>query len=159
MLEVHQARNGEILKDLVRVSEKKRISRTGNKIKANSVCKISSPSTGGSVFAVLRGLEQFGEENFIRMDEYLREDLCIEFGERYEFVFETKWWYRFVWPWGATDPGYKISSKIALISLGLGIISVILGLIAIYWDTESDLRSGFRAEKSPPTAQRGESLK
>ena len=131
ILEVHQAKNGEVLKDLVRVSEEKRIDRTGNKIKANSVCKISSPSTGGSVLAVLRGLEQHEEENFIRMDEYLRENLGVEFGEKYEFVFETKWWYRFVWPWGATDPGYKISSKIALISLGLGIVSLILGLITI----------------------------
>lgn len=131
VLEVHQANSGEILKDLVRVPEEKRVSRTGKKIEARSVCRISSPSTGKSTFAVLRGPKQHGEENFIRMDEYLRENLDVEFGKSYEFVFEKKWWYRFIWPWYATDPGYQISSQIAFVSLCLGIIGLVLGVIAI----------------------------
>ncbi|OGG65333.1 hypothetical protein A3D71_04610 [Candidatus Kaiserbacteria bacterium RIFCSPHIGHO2_02_FULL_55_20] len=131
ILEVRQARREEVQKDIVRVPKDERKNKIGQAIEAGTICKILSPSTAKSTFAVLRGIEETGEEDVIRMDEYLRENLDVEFGKKYEFIFETKWWYRFVWPWKATDPGYKISSQIAFISFGLGIISLILGLIAI----------------------------
>ena len=132
ILEVRQARRDEVQKDIARVAEDKRKNQRGREIDAGSICKIQSPSTGKSTLAFLRGLDEAEEESVIRIDEYLRENLCVDLNRKYNFTFETRWWYRFVWPWRATDPGYKISSEIAFVSFALGLISLGLGLVAIF---------------------------
>lgn len=132
LLKVVKAKRGEVLMDIVRVPKGKRNDLNGRTIEAGTVCKITLHSTGKSAFIILRGLDCHESGDVILMDEYVREILGVDLGREYNFNFETRWWYRFVWPWKATNIGYKISSEIALVSLILGALSIVLGLLPFF---------------------------
>ena len=126
LLKVGVAKVEDVYKDIVRVPEANRKNDCDRNITEGSVCKVRVASNRTEVYAILRGNRDGDTE--IKIDEYLRNKLGIEKGKEYEFTFKTRWWYQFCWPWSATDPGYRISSQIAVISFLLGLLSIFLAV-------------------------------
>ncbi|MEK7558462.1 MAG: hypothetical protein AAB507_01390 [Patescibacteria group bacterium] len=127
LLKVGGVKTEDIYKDIVRVSAANRKNDCDRDIVEGSVCKVVVASNQKERYAILRGNK--GSDTEIKIDEYLRNKLGIEKGKEYEFTFKTRWWYQFCWPWSATDPGYRISSQIAVISFLLGLLSILLVVV------------------------------
>jgi hypothetical protein len=71
--------------------------------------------------------------NGISMDEVTREKLGIQANRSYHFDFyKTTWIGQFLWAWGATDPAYRIATRLGALSLVLGIVGTILGVWSLY---------------------------
>lgn len=74
-----------------------------------------------------------GEENYIRLDAPLRhyfgvkeyEKACV----RLDSVF---WWHKILWQWRASNSALRTSAQISLISLFLGLTSIVLGFLSLY---------------------------
>lgn len=130
---VQQAQKEDVYKDIVRVAETFRKNEREETIKAGMVCKMRLKSNKKWIYSILRGMNEknsFGSS--ILIDDALREKLGIKLGREYEFVFKKiGWWSWWRWAWDATDPGYQISLRIALISLILGGAGLIFGVISL----------------------------
>lgn len=128
--EIRKAKYNEVHTDTIRVFQDKRryYSSGGEIIKSGSLCKVRDVTTGEFVYAILRGLE-LDEKEYIKIDESLRQKLGINTEENekiiHQFTFhKTSFFEKLYWMWSTTDYGYRISSKIAIISLVLGVLSI-----------------------------------
>lgn len=125
-LQVHQLPSQDIYKDIVRVNEAHRLDRHGKPIGEGQVCLIRAK--GQRCFAVLRGF-QGGDAQHIRMDDYTRHKLGLFRNETYAFEFEpVSFLGQLRWAWNATEVGYQISLRIAVLGFALGIAGLILSL-------------------------------
>ena len=125
-LRVVKADKDDIFEDIVRISGEKRIDSRGKHIINGSICSIVVSPSGKKIRAILRGWE--GGENIISIDEKLRQCLGIEVGKEYEFIFSSSIFDNLAFPWFASNPGYRISMQIAIISFILGLISVFVSI-------------------------------
>lgn len=86
---------------------------------------------GRFVPVVARGLLS-NERGVIALDLETRERLGnLALNTEYEFkIHRSTWVERVTWAWAATDPAYRIASKISIVSFILGIIGLILGVLS-----------------------------
>jgi hypothetical protein len=134
-LEVRKIEGSEVFKDIIRVHKLNRKNIRGELIETGLVCRVSVPSTSKCTYAILRGNDDgIDKEKTILIDESLRDKLGVELGKEYKFIFEktSRWWGWWRWAWSATDPGYQISIRIAMISIGISIILGLLGLFPLF---------------------------
>lgn len=69
----------------------------------------------------------------ISMDAITRERLRLDQDRSYHFEFrEVGFLGQFLWAWSATDPAYRIATRLGAVSLFLGIVGTALGLWSIY---------------------------
>jgi hypothetical protein len=117
-LEVHQLAEEDVYKDLVRIPQSQRLDRSGDKIEESTICWIYG--TPKSSVATLRGFQaSSGPE--VHMDERTRNRLGVELGQSYNFTFKKAGvWGQLRWAWCASETGYKVASRIAVIGLVLG---------------------------------------
>lgn len=135
-LRVKQGVMEEINRDIVRVCDSRRKTCNGHGISSGSICWIFVEETKRGTYAILRGHPDYlkykyeWDENHIIFDETLRERLNLKEKEEYSFCFfEACWVCRIKWAWDASDPAYKIATRIAIT---LGSISVLLGVISLF---------------------------
>jgi hypothetical protein len=113
---------------MVRIPERYRLDKAGNKIGEGKICKIAVASGVSKLLAVRGSIGVDRPE--IRMAEKTRNDLGVTLGEEYDFeIRQSRWPGHICWSWTASDPAYRIPAQIAVSSLILGFISLILGLI------------------------------
>ena len=129
-LVVKKALEEEVYRDIARVPEIHRKDSEGRTITEGSVCKLST--AGKSTYALLRGKGDVTEAA-IWLDERTRNHLGIAIGDEREFEFQpvgmrgqTRW------AWNASDPSYRVSARLAVLSLVLGALGLILGLLSIW---------------------------
>ncbi len=116
-------------RDIVRVPEKHRIDVFGRVVPDGSVCSLLIRE--GTYYVLVRGLGDSAEE-VICMDERLRNVLGLSVGERIDVQFRsTGWWGQFRWAWSASDPAYRVAARLSLLSVLLGALGLVLGLISL----------------------------
>ncbi len=126
-LTVKRASKDEVFGDIARVSEEYRTTPAGKTIRSGTVCRITV--NGRSAYAVMKGTPDESVQ-LIYMDEYLRLKLKVEPKDTLEFKFYPAGLYgSVVWTWNATDPVYRVASRMSVLSLALGIISLVLGAL------------------------------
>lgn len=118
-LEVHQGREGEVYKDIVRIHEGSR----GN-LKAGRVHKFST--CHGTAYFILRGGDAGQNVGKILMDDVSRTTMGLTLNSRYKFdIREAGFWGELWWACNAVDPTYRIAARLGVLSFGLGIVAVV----------------------------------
>jgi hypothetical protein len=121
-LEVHQVGEQDIYKDIVRISEAYRITKSGKRIKEGQVCHILT--NGHSCLAVLRGTQQ--EVPHILMDDYTRRKLDVDLKQSYPFDFRRAGILgQLRWAWDATEIGYQVSARLAILGFLAGVAAIL----------------------------------
>ena len=135
-LEIHQAKHEETYRDIVRIPEDLRIDSAGKRIDEGRICKIKTgPKTA---YVIVRGVKNFELEGSpahvhgrcIHMDEVTRQRLDVDKTRSARFDLEpVGWWGQFRWAWSATEIGYRVSSRLGLLGLVLGLVAFLPELI------------------------------
>lgn len=126
---VCEALREDIYKDVARVPEVYRQDKRGETVPEGSVRKVQVGAK--STFVILRG-DKDSSDATIRLDDKTRTTLGVERGEEAVFDFDTSHlWDNFRWGWKATEIGYQTATRLALLSLLVGAIGLILGLIGL----------------------------
>lgn len=67
------------------------------------------------------------------MDDVTRIALNLTAGGEYDFrIRQADLVERIYWAWNASDPGYQLSIRLAMVSLALGVLGFALGVFAIW---------------------------
>ncbi len=134
-LTVRAARLEDIYKDIVRVPEEHRRDVIGETIEESTVCKITANHK--STYAVLRGTRgvQAKPEAVAMMDDKTRNRLGLKKGDEIEFGFKhSRFWGQWWWAWNASETAFRVATRLALVSLALGLLGFVLGVIALIWE-------------------------
>ncbi len=67
----------------------------------------------------------------IYIDERLRNALGLNIGDVVEVGFRVDRLGELKWAWSSSDPAYRASARLAVLSVALGIVGVALGLASI----------------------------
>ncbi len=135
-LEIHQAKNEETYRDIVRIPEDLRLDSAGKTIDEGRICKIKTGSK--TAYVIVRGVKNFELQGTpahvhgrcIHMDEVTRQRLEVDKMHSARFELEpVDWWGQFRWAWSATEIGYRISSRLGLLGLVLGLIAFLPELV------------------------------
>jgi hypothetical protein len=128
-LEVRSLSNEDVYKDLVRIPENFRKDKDGKTIEESTVCWIhGAPRVS---LAVLRGYQKQPNGPEIHMDDRTRNRLGVHLGESYEFEFKVAGlWGELKWAWRASETGYRVASRLAIVGLILGL----LAFLPVFWD-------------------------
>jgi hypothetical protein len=129
-LEVHELDDEFVYRDVIQVNIAHRVDKRQRVIKEGQVCLVHA--NGRKCLAILRGYQLSGAPN-IYMDEYTRhEKLGVKKNESYDFEFKRVGYIRqLLWAWNATEMGYQVSSRLAILGFVAGIVGLVLGIIAL----------------------------
>jgi hypothetical protein len=127
-LEVRPISEEDVYKDIVQVPEVHRTDKNGKTIEESTPCWIGG--TPRSSVAVLRGYQQSAKAE-IHMDEKTRNRLGgIKIGESYDFTFTPAGLPgQLRWAWNASETGYRVASRLAVIGLILGLLAFVPVLV------------------------------
>jgi hypothetical protein len=124
-LEVKQADSADVFQDMVRVHHSYR-----PKIAAGRICCVQA--NGEKIRATARNTTA-NETGVIYLDNVMRKKLRVKDGESAEFtISKGSVWDEFVWAWTASDPVSRIGSRLAVLSVCLGLLGFALGVISIW---------------------------
>lgn len=127
-LKVVQAKEADVYRDIIRIPEIHRKDEKGNTIPEGKVCKVTVRSK--STFALIRG-DYDETKRQVRIDERLRNKLNINLDDTVIMKIKTVClWGSFRWACDASDPAYRVMAFMAILSIGLGAIGVMLGVIS-----------------------------
>lgn len=125
MLVVSSAPLRDVMGDIVRVDLSHRpFARAG---------RVIGIRVGGvKVLAVVRGPANVGKSG-ISLDSALRAKLRVELNKSASFTFErATLWDEVMWAWSATDATPRVAARLGAISVLLGGIGLLLGLISLF---------------------------
>ncbi len=125
-LTVRQASRGDIYRDLVRIPGPCRLSL---KITQGAICKVAvaEHSTLVSVWG------RKTKRSEILMDAKTRHGLGLEDRKAYDFDFRpVRWIGQCKWAWDAADPVYRIPVRLGVLSVTLGFVGLILGILGVF---------------------------
>lgn len=127
---IRKAWSKDVFADVVRIPTRYRRDPEGQVIPAGTVISIQV-TRGARTLAVARGTAPTNQP-VIRIDGLLRERLGVRVGEDVELDLVPAGAFRaWLWAWTASDPQYRIPSRATIISVGLGLVSVLLGILAL----------------------------
>lgn len=127
-LEVRLSDANDVYQDIARIPEFLRKGKQGL-IKEGTLCKVTTGQRSAYLF--VRGARDIGDP-IIQLDDYTREKLKLKLGEVHAFQFEeVSNWGMLCWAWSATEPAYRISARLAVIGLVLGIAGLALGVLSL----------------------------
>jgi hypothetical protein len=66
----------------------------------------------------------------VKMDECLRNMLGVDPGDQVELQ-KVGLVGEFWWAWNASDPAYRVAARMALLSVVLGMVGLLLGILSI----------------------------
>lgn len=139
-LKVEFAKESEVYTDTIRVNKFDRKNRKGEIIREGTLCKVGVSGTTREVYAFLRGNNDTNGGN-IQIDEYLREELGICKQETYEFIFEKAGFFGSIkWSWNATNPAFRVNSRIAIVSFSISMIFAALTILPMIDDIYKIIR-------------------
>ena len=119
---VHQASRSDVYKDLVRIPGSCLLSLM---VSPGDICKITVAECSALVSVWGRKTKTLE----ILMDKRTRSCLGLEDHQAYDFSFRRVWWFgQCKWAWKASNPSYRIAVRLGVVSIGLGFLSLILGL-------------------------------
>lgn len=126
-LQVHKLDEDSVYRDVIRVNASHRVDKRKKVIKEGQVCLVRG--NGHKCLAVLRGY-QASEEPRIYMDDYTREEkLRVLKNEFYDFEFKRVGYVgQLLWAWDATEMGYQVSSRLAVLGFITGIAGLLLSI-------------------------------
>jgi hypothetical protein len=131
-LAVHHLAEDDGWQDIARVPQEYRKSPNGRRLDRGYVYELSCTDTGKKAFIVLHGIHKGDSPTGIRMDGHTRKKLDVKAGESYEFeLLPTNRLGEIRWALSSGDAVHRLSSKLTLVSLALGLIGLVLGVIAI----------------------------
>lgn len=126
---VREADAKDVFRDIARINELFRRDAAGGRIPAGTVCEITVRAN--RCYLIVRGAPS-AEEPTIYLDERLRDALCVKAGDYADVSLKAAgWWGQFRWAWGASDPAYRVAARMALLSVGLGFLGLILGILSL----------------------------
>jgi hypothetical protein len=130
-LRVVRADQQDVYRDIVRIPEQFRQASDGKTLPEGEVCKITAHGNGKTAFVILRG-KQDSNEQVIWLDERTRNRLGVSPGDEISLEMKTvglcgQW----RWAWSSSDPAYRASARLALLSVVLGAVGVLLGLVSV----------------------------
>ncbi len=100
-----------------------------SRISAGKVLKLSV--NGRTKLLVARGAPK-NERSVIWLDLKTRKELLLEVNKGADFKIEEASFVDNVkWAWNASDPAYRISSRLGVLSFFLGIIGFVLGVLSL----------------------------
>jgi hypothetical protein len=118
-LTVGHAPDDDVYKDIIRIAQADR-----GDLPTGRAYRVSA--NGRTAFFILRGVGP-GAAGKALLDEAARDKLGVKAGEAYRlslvgagFLDELRWM------WTATDPTYRAAGRLGVLSLALGIISLVL---------------------------------
>lgn len=127
---VKKSAEEDVYRDIARVPEVHRKDRKGKMIEEGNVCRLTCE--GRSTYVLLRGKGDEAE-GAIWLDERTRNRLGITAGSQRGFEFcPAGIWGQTCWAWSASDPSYRVSARLAVLSLALGVAGLLLGLLSIW---------------------------
>lgn len=96
--------------------------------------KIIMLTVGGkTAYAVARGLRSGTSKGQIALDSAMRERLDVKANQVYEFEIKPAgFWGSVCWAWHSTDAMPRVAARLGAISVGLGVLGVLLGLFSLY---------------------------
>lgn len=128
-LKVRRLPDDDTYKDIVRIAEVHRVDKDGETIEESTVCWIGgSPH---SALAVLRGYQD-SDRAEIHMDDRTRSRLGVRLDEVHEFDFRRAGlWGQLRWAWNASETGYRVASRLAVVGLILGVLAFLPILVEL----------------------------
>ncbi len=133
-LEVHQLDDQLVYRDVIRVNEAHRKDKREEAIQEGQVCRVRVfvGKDWRECFAVLRGY-QASNVPHIRMDDYTRGKLGVKKDKSYEFEFTPVGVPRQLrWAWNATEMGYQVSSKLAVLGFIMGVLGLLFSMPGLF---------------------------
>ena len=123
-LKVIQAAVGDVHEDIVRVEiSHRKGTRAGHVVK---VCV-----NGKSAYCVARGMRA-NKSGVISLDSASRAKLGLEDGRSYSFeISKATFCGEICWAWNATAAMPRIAARLAVLSVALGLIGFLLGIISL----------------------------
>jgi len=116
-------------KDIVRIKDLYRQDENNKHINRGQICKLIA--NGHSTWVLMHGRNPNTPE--IRMDLNTRLALKVNVGQTHQFQIHQCGMIERLWyPWKASDPGYRIAGQISLISLLLGTVLGIVGVVLAF---------------------------
>ncbi len=127
---VHKLSINEVYRDFARIPEEYRLNRRSQLIEEGVICSLMCQDTGREVFLIARGSKRSGA--YIGLDERTRNRLKNEAGKSYDFdIRETDLCGKVRWALEASDVNFSFPATLALISVGLGLLSLFLAIASI----------------------------
>jgi hypothetical protein len=129
-LTVCKARSEDVYKDMVRIHGDNRRDNQGRPVPEGKVCQLTCRTQ--SAYAIVRGAGDSENKTEIAIDERQRELLGVQPGETCEFrIRKCGPWGEFRWAWRASDPAYRVAARLAVLSVGLGLLGLVLGFLGV----------------------------
>lgn len=130
-LKVHHLSEDEVYQDIARIPPDYRKNPEGRTIDRGAICRLFCRESDKTVYIILHGTTLNGAD--IAIDNRTRRILDVKPGHQYDFELEDVGWFGEIrWALQSADLNHRFSSRIALVSLFLGALSVCLGLFALY---------------------------
>jgi hypothetical protein len=127
-LTVHEALKEDVYRDFARIPEIHRIDRSGKPIVEGEVRRITFGSK--TALVIMRGWSDTREPG-IRIDERTRNLLGVSVGQNIDVSFNSVCFGVLRWALHATDIAYRIMAQLAILSVVLGLVGVLLGLLGL----------------------------
>jgi hypothetical protein len=143
-LEIHQGKLEEVYRDIVRLPEAIRLAPSRKVIEEGRICKIRTDSK--TAYVIVRGVENYTVNGHthgrcIHMDAVTRKKLEVIGRESARFeLTPVRWFGELRWAWNATEIGYRVASRLAIIGLVLGVIALVVTLPQIVELTQQFMR-------------------
>jgi hypothetical protein len=128
-LEVANITWADVYKDVARVPEDFRKDHNGQPIQEGTICWVTAGHR--TALLSLRGQNEHGNPA-IHIDEKTRATLGVTVRDNLAFVFRKAGpWGTFKWAWQASDPAYRIATRLGILSVCLGLLGLALGVIGL----------------------------
>lgn len=87
---------------------------------------------GHKVRAMARARLEDQDRDEIALDDRLRDRLGVDLGQRYDFVIQEGGFHdEILWAWEASDATTRVTAQLAIISVVLGFVGLLLGLLSL----------------------------
>lgn len=130
ILKITEAFDKDVYRDTARIPHKYREYKNGKVIIEGTICKVTHNNK--SIYLIIRG-DLSSDESVIRIDERTRNALDVNINDKLDFtIIPCGIFGKLHWLWNASDTTYRLASKLAILSVILGLIGFILGIISIY---------------------------
>ena len=127
---VHHLSEDEVYRDIARIPEEYRKDIRGQRIDRGNVYQLLCKDTGKKAFIVLYGSSRGGAH--IGIDNRTRRKLGIRADNSYDFeLIQSGFLGGVRWALESGDIVHRFSSKIALVSLILGLVGIALGILSL----------------------------
>jgi len=121
----------DVYRDIARIPEQFRQTLDGKTLPEGEVCKITTQGTRRTAFVILRGKED-SQDPVVWLDERTRNRLGLLPGDTVCLEMRTVGLYgQWKWAWSSSDPAYRVNARLALLSVVLGGVGVLLGIVSM----------------------------